>query len=172
MLGFRNVHGPWGAFVCGLVALGFLVIVWRGEWKVYEESFSLRFRRDSLAFAVLASPHLYIHDLSSPLSRALLGPGISINRGCKETTSVLLGILLLCTPFCVDPYLALVPGDSNSAQCRMDERHASCHHCDSQNSLRAGNLLKNQLVSLFKKERHTQHNTSGDWWVRPEAASC
>jgi hypothetical protein len=57
---------------------------------------------------------------------------------------------------CVDPYLALVPGDSNSAQCRMDERHASCHHCDSQNSLRAGNLLKNQLVSLFKKgEAHS-----------------
>jgi hypothetical protein len=37
----------------------------------------------------------------------------------------------------------------------MDERHASCHHCDSQNSLRAGNLLKNQIVSFVADSRFT-----------------
>jgi hypothetical protein len=97
LLGLSGFHSLFGTLVIGLLALLVLYWIWRGEWKACDTNFGLRVSA-TLMVALLASPHVYIHDLSILFLTLCLLLEFLLFAG-RDSDSTLLVMLLACSPF-------------------------------------------------------------------------
>jgi hypothetical protein len=97
MLGVKGAHNLEGAILLGAIAFCLLCFLWKGKWDTEDSHFGLKFG-GTLLVALLASPHVYIYNLSVVFLTLILFFEFLLCSKWVGWKSRLLSTLLLLSP--------------------------------------------------------------------------